>query len=190
LEGKNFGDEKYQISWVIPIFMKDLTKKIYIEITKTIFDRLVALILIVVCSPLLFFAAVVTLISTKNQILFRQHRIGKDEHVFIILKFRTMIGDKQLPFGKLLRKLSIDEIPQLFNVLTVMPGITGWAQVHGRNESDWNERMAHDIYYAEHISFLLDCKIMILTLIQLFKFGQADFVNQQTETFKEFAQRR
>ena len=120
--------------------------------------------------------------------------------------------------GKLLRRLSIDELPQLINVLkgemslvgprpllveylefyndqekqrhTVKPGITGLAQVNGRNALEWEKRMDYDRQYVEHLSFWLDFKILILTITQLLKIGQSDFPTQNQEPFIEYAKRR
>ncbi len=200
--------------------MKSGAKKIYPSIVKPLFDRIVALILIVLSLPILLVATILLMVSHKGKILFFQKRAGKDQEIFSVFKFKTLKenGNGTSPVGGLMRKLSIDELPQLFNVLkgdmslvgprpllveyleyydefenvrhSVLPGITGWAQVHGRNLSDWKTRMEHDIYYVNRISFLLDCKILLLTFIQLFKFGQADFIGQKQETFIEYAKRR
>ncbi len=199
-------------------------KKIYPSIVKPLFDRLVALFLIVVCSPILILSTILLAIFNRGKVLFFQNRAGKDHKVFSVLKFKTMKnrevdGNTEISrFGSLLRKLSLDELPQLINVLKgemsligprpllveylehyneyeiirhqVLPGITGWAQVHGRNWSDWKTRMEHDVYYVRHISFFLDCKILVLTLLQLLKFSQADFIDQKQETFIEYSKRR
>lgn len=142
-----------------------------------------------------------------SPILFKQKRPGKNEKIFTLYKFRTMtykrdiIGDL-LPdneritrFGSFLRRSSLDELPQLFNVFkgdisfigprpllieylplynrqqrlrhSVKPGITGWAQVNGRNAISWEEKFAFDVYYAENISFILDLKILVKTLFRV-----------------------
>lgn len=135
---------------------------------------------------------------------FTQERPGKNGKIFKVIKFKSMTderdengnllpNDKRLTkVGAFIRKTSIDELPQLLNVLkgdmsligprpllvqylpyytekeqlrhTVRPGITGWAQVHGRNNLCWNDKLALDVYYVEHVSFLLDCKIILLTI--------------------------
>jgi len=141
-------------------------------------------------------------------ILFKQVRPGKNAKPFVVYKFRTMTNQKDkngelLPdakrlnkFGKLIRKLSLDELPQLFNVLkgdlslvgprpllmeylslyseeqmkrhNVRPGITGWAQVNGRNAIAWEEKFKLDIWYVENRSFLLDIKILFMTIKKVF----------------------
>ena len=196
----------------------------YLSLVKPLFDRLVAFVLIIVCLPILVFSMIVLAIYHRGSVLFLQKRVGKDHQIFSILKLKTMKTievdkvSETSGVGRFFRRLSIDELPQLINVLkgdmslvgprpllveylghydesekvrhSVLPGITGWAQVHGRNLSDWKTRMEHDIYYVNHVSFLLDCKIVLLTLIQLFKFRQADFVDREQETFIDYAKRR
>lgn len=135
---------------------------------------------------------------------FYQERPGKDEKIFRIIKFKTMTDErdangKLLPdkdritkVGAMVRKLSIDELPQLINVFkgdmsligprpllpeylpyytereklrhTVRPGITGWAQIHGRNNADWNDKLECDAYYVEHLSFWMDCRVVFTTI--------------------------
>lgn len=135
---------------------------------------------------------------------FYQERPGKDEKIFRIIKFKTMTDErdangKLLPdkdritkVGAVVRKLSIDELPQLINVFkgdmsligprpllpeylpyytereklrhTVRPGITGWAQIHGRNNAGWNNKLEYDAYYVEHLSFWMDCRVIFTTI--------------------------
>lgn len=160
-----------------------------------------AVILILVTLPIIVVTSIAIKIEdSKSPILFKQLRVGKDEKIFKIYKFRTMkrvLEDEQgLPLseieritkvGRILRKTSIDEIPQFFNVLKgemsfigprpllidylpyynevqrkrhdVKPGISGWAQVNGRNTLGWEERFELDVWYVEHMSFLLDINI-------------------------------
>ncbi len=204
--------------------MKSGIKKNYVGIIKPLLDRIVALALIILCSPLFILTAILIAIFNPGSVLFHQKRVGKKEVIFSLHKFRTMSGDKssgkeKFPgLGRVLRKLSLDELPQLFNVLkgemslvgprpllveyleyyneeessrhAVLPGITGWAQVNGRNRSGWKTRMEQDRYYVQHISFLLDCKILLLTFTQLFRFSQADFTDHDQETFIDYAKKR
>ncbi|WP_439483836.1 sugar transferase [Cyclobacterium plantarum] len=173
------------------------------RVGKRIFDFLVALVLLVLLSPLM--AALVILLWYKKEgpVFFMQTRTGRAGRPFTLLKFRTMSGprdergnllrDEQrlTPFGSWLRQSSLDELPQLFCVLTgemslvgprpllpeylplyseeqnrrheVLPGITGLAQVKGRNRLSWEEKFRYDTWYVKHGSFLLDLKILFWT---------------------------
>ena len=155
-------------------------------------------------------------------ILFKQKRIGKNNEEFEMIKFRTMTDEKDklgnlLPneerltkFGKMLRSTSLDEIPELINVLkgdmslvgprplpvrylplysseqlkrhNVLPGITGWAQVNGRNSITWSEKFALDLWYVENFNIILDFKILFLTVYKVFK---RDGINQNDNTVME-----
>jgi general glycosylation pathway protein len=159
-----------------------------------------------------------------SPVLFKQDRPGLNEKIFKMYKFRTMTDEKDkdgnlLPdaerltkFGKFLRSTSLDEIPELWNVLKgemslvgprpllvsyltkyndyekrrheVRPGITGWAQINGRNNTTWEERFKNDIYYVDNISFLLDLKIIVKTLSKVVK--RSDINQTETETMKNF----
>jgi undecaprenyl phosphate N,N'-diacetylbacillosamine 1-phosphate transferase len=180
----------------------------YAGTVKPLFDFIFALVLTIVFSPLYLLVGLLILLSMGRPLLFVQTRPGRDEKPFTIYKFRTMtnetdetgalLGDEQRlkGVGKLIRSLSLDELPQLFNVLKgemsfvgprpllveylplyndeqkrrheVKPGITGWAQVNGRNAISWKEKFEFDVYYVDHISFLLDCKIIWMTLKKVF----------------------
>ena len=179
---------------------------------KIVLDKLVALMAILLLSPI-FILITLLLLFLQKQAFFIQTRVGKNQKRFAIYKFQTMslardTNGKLLPdderitsFGKFLRATSLDELPQLFNVLqgsmslvgprpllpnyvhlyskeqnkrhNVLPGITGFVQVKGRNTLTWEERFALDVYYVEHISFLFDCKILFLTFITLFEFKKS-----------------
>lgn len=176
------------------------------------FKRLIDLVLAVVGMLLLFpvFMAVSIglYFANKGKVFFRQERPGKDERLFHIIKFKSMNDKKDengnlLPdalrltkIGVFIRKTSLDEIPQLLNVLKgdmsivgprplrtyylplyseeqkkrhhVRPGITGWAQVNGRNAISWTEKFKHDVWYAENVNLLLDIKIILLTVKKVF----------------------
>jgi undecaprenyl phosphate N,N'-diacetylbacillosamine 1-phosphate transferase len=176
---------------------------------KPILDVLLALFLLVLFSPL--FVGMMLLIYFKmgRPIFFVQKRPGKKKKIFSIYKFRTMTqeydeegvllaDEKRLQgLGRLIRSLSLDELPQLLNVLkgemsfigprpllieylplyneeqkrrhNVKPGITGWAQVNGRNAISWKKKFEYDLYYVDNISFLLDIKIYYLTLLKVLK---------------------
>jgi lipopolysaccharide/colanic/teichoic acid biosynthesis glycosyltransferase len=174
-------------------------------------DVVGSLAVLALTSPLLLLAALWVKLSERGPVLYRQRRVGKDGVDFELLKLRTMIvgaetqgagyavdeGDPRITrAGRVLRRLSIDELPQLWNVvrgemslvgprptlryqverytprqrrrLDVLPGITGWAQVHGRAKLSWPERIELDVWYVEHRSAWLDLKIIALTPFALF----------------------
>lgn len=180
----------------------------YENVIKRAFDFILALVLLVLFSPLILLTALMLKITQKS-VIFTQIRPGKDEKPFVIYKFKTMSDERDekgellsdelrlKSFGKLVRSLSLDELLQLFNVLKgdmsfvgprpllmeylslynarqklrhkVRPGITGWAQVNGRNNISWEKKFELDVYYVEHISFLLDLKILCLTAFKVLK---------------------
>jgi len=172
-------------------------------IVKKVVDRTVAAGLLVATAPVLGVAAAAVRASVGGPVLFRQTRVGLHEKTFEVIKLRTMtdargLDGELLPdeqrltrLGQFLRSTSIDELPQLLNVVRgdlslvgprpfltkylerytqeerrrhdVLPGMTGWAIVHGRNAVDWDERLALDVWYADHWNLLLDFKILALT---------------------------
>ena len=176
---------------------------------KRLFDFSCSLIGLIILSPLLLVAALLIRMKLGSPILFRQMRPGLYGRPFFVYKFRTMTDERDengnlLPdeerltlFGQRLRKFSIDELPQLFNVLKgdlslvgprpllmeylelyspeqerrheVRPGITGWAQVNGRNNISWEEKFKLDVWYVNHQSFFLDIKIILLTVYKVIK---------------------
>ena len=176
-------------------------------IVKRFLDFIIALTALLLLAPIFFVVFVCLLIANQGKAFFYQLRPGKNEKVFKIIKFKTMNDKKDangefLPFdqrvtkiGNFIRKYSLDEIPQLINVLKgdmslvgprplltdylplyseeqkkrhhVKPGITGWAQVKGRNSISWNQKFTYDVWYVENISFLLDLQIMLLTAKRL-----------------------
>lgn len=182
---------------------------------KRLFDFLAACILLVFTLPLFLLVALVVRIGIGRPVLFRQPRLGLQGRPFIFLKFRTMADAvslqqdplpdeaRLLPIGRILRRLSLDELPQLLNVLRgdmslvgprpllpeylplyntqqarrheVRPGITGWAQINGRNAVSWEERFRLDVWYIDHRSFWLDLKILLVTVWRVF---QAQGVSQ------------
>ncbi len=176
---------------------------------KSVADFLISLLLIVLLSPLLILVTLLLTLQNSGKPFFLQCRPGKNQRPFSIIKFRSMHerrdsngnllpdNERLTPLGKLIRKTSIDELPQLFNVLKgdmslvgprplllkyiplysgkqvlrhlVRPGITGWAQVNGRNSISWTQKFALDVYYVEHYSFLLDLRILLLTVQKVFR---------------------
>lgn len=176
----------------------------YVRFFKPLCDRLLAAALLIAVLPLIAFIALFILLTMGHPVFFAQRRPGLHGKIFTIYKFRTMSNEKDaegnlLPdserlqgIGKLIRTLSLDELPQLLNVLKgemsfvgprpllveylefytprqarrheVKPGITGWAQVNGRNAISWEEKFRYDVEYVDNISFLFDLKIFFLTL--------------------------
>ena len=164
---------------------------------------------LIIASPIFIILIICLPFLNKGAVFFTQNRPGKGSKIFKVIKFKTMtdetdIDGKLLPdeyrltlFGKLVRKLSLDELPQLLNVLkgdmsivgprpllseylplysseqrrrhNVRPGITGWAQVNGRNAISWEEKFKLDIWYVDNQSFLLDLKILFLTVLKVIK---------------------
>lgn len=181
----------------------------YFRVVKPLMDRLAALTLLIALFPLFVLVAISLSFSNRGKVWFIQERPGYKEKPFRMVKFRTMreILDstgKSLPdemrlhrVGKFIRATSLDELPQLLNVLAgdmsfvgprpllmdylplynesqrrrhlVRPGITGWAQVNGRNTLSWPDKFAYDIWYVDHVSFILDLKIIFLTLIKVIR---------------------
>jgi undecaprenyl phosphate N,N'-diacetylbacillosamine 1-phosphate transferase len=190
----------------------------YKNFFKRIIDFLAALVGLTVLSPFVFIIALLLAVQNSGTPFFFQRRPGKDEREFFIVKFKTMTDEKDsegnlLPdnqritkIGAFIRKTSLDEIPQLINVLKgdmslvgprpllfkylplysneqrrrheVKPGITGWAQVNGRNSISWTDKFRHDAYYVDNVSFGLDLKILWMTLLKVVK---REGVNQSEE---------
>ena len=180
---------------------------------KLFFKRIIDISLSVIFILLFWWLYIIIVILVRGKlgspVIFRQKRPGLNEEIFTMYKFRTMTDEKDkegnllsdkdrlTKFGKFLRSTSLDEIPELWNVIKgemslvgprpllvsylakyneyekrrheVRPGITGFAQVNGRNNTTWEERFKNDIYYVENISFLLDIKIIIKTFLKVIK---------------------
>ncbi|MCX6037237.1 MAG: sugar transferase [Chloroflexi bacterium] len=179
------------------------------SLSKRIFDLLATTLGLVVILPLLLVISLLVWIFLGTPVLFLQPRPGYKCRPFIPYKFRTMTdrcgpdgnllpdAERLTPFGRFLRSTSLDDLPQLWNVLRgemslvgprpllmrylerytpeqmrrhdVLPGITGWAQIHGRNALDWDEKFRLDVWYVDHRSFWLDIKILFLTAWKVFK---------------------
>ena len=186
----------------------------YKRFFKRFFDVLMAALLLLILSPLMLIVAVLIKLLSPGPVIFKQERIGKNTKVFVMYKFRSMKensehtgsgvysgkGDMRVTrFGRFLRATSIDELPQLYNVLCgemsfigprppltyhpwpveeytqeqlrmfeVRPGLSGWAQVHGRRCVEWQERIRMNVWYVDHVSFLLDLKIFFMTIWRVF----------------------
>jgi lipopolysaccharide/colanic/teichoic acid biosynthesis glycosyltransferase len=174
------------------------------DLSKRLIDAVASALLLVLLSPLVLVTPILVRTVMGSPVLFRQRRPGYLGRPFLLLKFRTMReatdrdgatlpdADRLSPLGRWLRRTSLDELPQLWNVLKgdmslvgprpllmeylplynrfearrheVRPGITGWAQVNGRNTATWPERFALDVYYVEHRSLWLDVRILLLTI--------------------------
>lgn len=182
---------------------------------KRLFDIVASFTLLVLLSPLLLLTTLILLFINKGNPFYFQFRPGEKAKGFFIIKFKSMTDLKDesgalLPddlrvtkFGKIIRRLSIDELPQLVNVLigkmsiigprpllfeyiplynknqlrrhNVKPGITGWAQVNGRNSISWTEKFAYDVWYVDNLSLMLDLKIIFLTIKKVIKKESVDF---------------
>ncbi len=181
------------------------------EVIKRWFDIIFSLVLLVILSPFIVIIALAIKITSPGEIVFRQQRLGRYGKIFYLLKFRSMVKNAQFlgsgmlleendaritPLGKFLRKTSLDELPQLINVLKgemsivgprpaplhhlpkyddeqrrrlqVRPGITGWAQVNGRLALYWPQRIELDVWYIDHYSLWMDCKILLKTALTIF----------------------
>lgn len=191
---------------------------------KRILDIISSLLAIIILSPLLAVTAVLVKTKLGSPVLFKQERPGKDEKIFTLMKFRTMTDERDengelLPdevrltkFGKFLRSTSIDELPELFNILKgdmsvigprpllvkylprynehqhrrheVRPGLSGWAQVNGRNTVSWEDKFDMDVEYVDNYNLVMDIKILFMTVINVLKH---DGISSETSaTMEEF----
>ncbi len=187
----------------------------YKKFLKRAIDTVIALLMLIILSPLLLITAAAIKLDSKGPIIFKQKRIGLHGKEFFILKFRSMAVDSEhtgsgvysengdprvTKVGKFLRATSIDELPQLWNIIRgdmaivgprppltyhpwsiekyaeeqfhmfdVRPGITGWAQVHGRKCVEWHERIKMNVWYTQNISLALDIKILFMTVFKVLR---------------------
>lgn len=181
----------------------------YEKYIKRLLDIVFSLTGIIILSPVFIITALLVRIKLGSPVIFTQVRPGKDEKLFKMYKFRTMTdkrdekgellpdSDRLTPFGKKLRSTSLDELPELFNILkgemsivgprpqlvkdmvfmneeqrkrhTVRPGLTGWAQVNGRNNITWEEKLDFDLEYLENQTLIVDTKVILMTLVAVFK---------------------
>lgn len=194
------------------VFKKNTQKShngIYRRYIKRPMDFILSLLAIIILSPLLLIIALFVKIKLGSPVIFKQKRPGLNEEIFTLYKFRTMTDERDedgelLPdsgrltnFGKFLRSTSVDELPELFNILKgdmsivgprplvvsylpyydevekhrhdVRPGLTGLAQINGRNTLDWEDRFSYDIKYVENITLLIDINIIIRSVLKVFK---------------------
>lgn len=181
----------------------------YPNFLKPLIDLLISLVILLVASPIFLIIVVILYFVNDGKVWFTQQRPGKNGALFNVIKFKTMTDEKDasgnlLPdekrlsgLGSIIRKTSLDELPQLLNVIEghmslvgprpllteylplyndfqrrrheVKPGITGWAQVNGRNTVSWPQKFAYDVWYVDHISLWLDIKILVMTVMKVFK---------------------
>ena len=181
----------------------------YARFWKRLLDFLLALTALLVLSPLLLLLTLAGAVAMRGNPVFAQPRPGRGERIFRLIKFRTMSdrrdasgallpdGERLNGYGRFLRKTSLDELPELFNILVgqmalvgprplltaylplyseeqhhrhdVRPGLTGYAQVHGRNAVPWEERFRMDVWYTQNITFRLDCRILLDTVRVVFR---------------------
>lgn len=179
------------------------------KVVKRLFDIILSIVAIVVLFPILIMVSVLVYTMLSSPIFFTQNRVGKNGKIFKMIKFRTMLNSKDksgelltdaerlTPLGRLLRSTSIDELPELINVIKgdmslvgprpllveyieiyskrqfkrhdVIPGLSGWAQINGRNAITWENKFDLDVWYVENWSILLDVKIVLLTIVKVFK---------------------
>lgn len=195
----------------------------YKQIIKRLFDLIFAIITLVFFLPLILLITITLLVANKGEPFFVQRRVGENEKIFKIFKFKTMNNFKTqtgelLPdaqrltgIGRLLRQTSLDELPQLYNVIIgtmsfvgprpllieylplynkfqkqrhkVKPGITGWAQINGRNMLSWQDKFNYDVWYVENLSFFLDFKILAQTILKVI---QRKDINQDGNSTMEY----
>lgn len=179
----------------------------YVRFGKRLVDFIVSFFGLILLAPFLLALTLFMLLANRGNPFFKQVRPGLHEKLFTLVKFKTMNdrrdatgqllpdAERLTPVGKFVRETSLDELPQLWNVLwgdmsligprpllveylslynpvqrlrhAVRPGITGWAQVNGRNALSWPDKFAHDVWYVEHLSLALDFKIVLLTLVKI-----------------------
>lgn len=200
----------------------------YAKFFKRVIDFTLSLIALIVLSPILLVLVIVTAVAMKGNPFFTQLRPGKNEKIFKLIKFRTMTNEKDengnlLPddvrlnkFGKFLRSTSLDELPELINILKgdmsivgprpllveylpyytdeerhrhdVRPGLTGWAQVNGRNTVEWDKRFMLDVQYVNKLSFVFDFRIIFITVCKVIK--RSDIVDNTNISEGNFAEIR
>ena len=193
------------------------------RIEKRILDLTLSLLALVVLSPVLLIVAILIRVKMGSPVIFKQERPGLNEKPFYLYKFRTMTNAKDkngellpkekrvTPLGKFLRATSLDELPELLNVVvgnmslvgprplamaylarynseqrrrhTVLPGLTGLAQINGRNSLSWEKTFEYDVLYVEKRSFWFDCKIILLTIVRVLKREGADAAAENRTDF-------
>lgn len=188
--------------------MSKKRQSIYQKYIKRILDIVLSLLAIIILSPVLLIVALLVRTKLGSPVIFTQNRPGKDEKIFKLYKFRSMTDQRDsegnlladdirlTSFGRKLRSTSLDELPELFNILkgdmsivgprpllveylpyykneerkrhNVRPGLTGWAQINGRNATTWEEKFNKDIFYIKNINFIFDFRICMITINKVF----------------------
>lgn len=192
----------------------------YKNFFKPLCDKLLALVLLLVLSPIILGTMLLLAIANRGKVFFTQERPGKNEKIFKVIKFKTMNdrrdaegnllpdAERLTAVGRFVRSTSIDELPQIFNVLKgdmsfigprpllvqylslysaeqrrrheVTPGISGWAQVNGRNAISWSKKFELDVWYVDHVSLLTDLKIFWLTIYNILRRKDINQAGQAT----------
>lgn len=199
----------------------------YAKCIKRFLDFVISLFAIIILFPVILALTVIGAVKMKGNPFFTQKRPGKDEKVFRLIKFRTMTNEKDkkgnllpdedrlIPYGKFLRSTSLDELPELFNILSgdmsiigprpllvkylpwytneqrkrhsVRPGLTGYAQAHGRNAVNWDDKFAMDVWYVKHLTFITDIKIFFATIKSVLKReGISSDTSATMEDFRDY----
>lgn len=238
IRGNNFSSRRDEKHSRLGFFNKNLRRHFFLSFSfapkqdalyqsfiKSFLDFIIAFLAILFLLPVFITVALVLTIANRGTPFFFQVRPGKNERLFRIIKFKTMNNKKDdqgellsdeerlTPVGKFIRKTSLDEIPQLINILkgdmslvgprpllpqylslystrhrkrhAVKPGITGWAQVNGRNAISWGQKFEYDVWYVEHQSFWLDLKILWKTVLKVINSEGINSENMATtEPFK------
>lgn len=196
----------------------------YAKCIKRLLDIILSFVAIIILSPIYLILTILGAIKMKGNPFFTQDRPGKNEKIFKLVKYRTMTNEKDeygellpdekrlIKYGKILRSTSLDELPELFNILKgdmsiigprpllvrylpryneeqrhrhdVRPGLTGYAQAHGRNEVSWEDKFAMDIWYTQNVSFITDIKIIIDTVKTVLK--REGISSETAATMEEF----
>ena len=202
--------------------MPNIPPLLYKSVIKPLLDFVVSLLVFIVLSPVFIVVVLLLTVANSGKPFFLQPRPGKNNRIFRVIKFKTMNDRKDkdgnllpdavrlTPIGRFVRKTSLDEIPQLLNVIkgdmsivgprpllveylplynkdqarrhSVKPGITGWAQVNGRNAISWEQKFAYDVWYVDHMSFVLDFRILLLTVRNVLK---SEGINSATSATME-----
>lgn len=195
----------------------------YRKFFKRFLDFVLSFLALVLLSPVFLIVAILVRVKLGSPVIFKQKRPGKNEKIFTLYKFRTMTDERDengelLPndkrmtqFGRVLRKTSIDELPELFNIFKgdmsfigprplrveylelyseeqkhrhdVRPGLTGWAQINGRNKISWKQKFEYDVYYVNHLSLWLDIKVFFLTIKKVI--AKSDIYGDESSEFTE-----